>query len=643
MCFNAESGGISLSWQITKARFWLPLLLACIGLAGAGTGADNALCQDAPSESAPAIPQRPEFLAPKKRARSKDPAKPVVRPSAPAKSDAETTSAAPSHTAAVTSNRQVSFAPDEDPRDGKLRELEARLAATERKLSAPAEKTGEKIEPLIIGEEPVADEEVDSRQESIFQTQGTPNEQFRTDTERMSDHEERLSDLEAQLKSGTAPAEKKESYPTHKITGFLQLDTAFYSQDPKNEALVGDAQDGTEFRRARLAILGKVAPKTLYQLEMDFAAAGRPSFFDNYVEQEQLPILGAVRIGQYLQPFSVDAMSGFRNLPFLERSLPFLAFVPFRRVGMMASNNSEDERTYWAYSVFRTGGFSNAPLGDSQFATDFGNVGGYSFSTRVTRLLIHEEGDCHLWHIGGAYDFSQLGANNAVGSGAAGNSGSPAPFYQARVAPEFGFLGNSQFASTATFGSAVNGTPNFVDTGRYQATNFNLIGLETVYQYGPFSFQSEWMFTNVNSVVGPVNYNGAYAEGMYRLTGEHRPYDTKLAALKNIVPHHDFISFDPDKFGDIGLGAWEIAGRVSYVDLRNPNKLDGHYYNTVTNLFNGTSKAGNGTLTDTTVGLTWFLNAHTKFQFNWIHAFLNNTGQGFSQADLFVTRVQVDF
>src|SRR4029077_788661 len=210
------------------------------------------------------------------------------------------------------------------------------------------------------------------------------DQRFRTDTERMStDLEERVSDLEARLKSGTAGG-KKELYPTHNTRGFLQLDTAFYSQDPANQALVGNAQDGTEFRRARLAVLGKVAPQTLDQLEVDFAAAGRPSFFDNYLEQEQLPILGAVRIGQYLQPFSVDAMSGFRNLPFLERSLPFLAFVPFRRVGVMASNNSENERTYWAYSGFKTGGFNNAPLGDSQFATDIGDVQGYSFSTRVT-------------------------------------------------------------------------------------------------------------------------------------------------------------------------------------------------------------------------------------------------------------------
>jgi phosphate-selective porin OprO/OprP len=470
---------------------------------------------------------------------------------------------------------------------------------------------------------------------------------FRTDTERMSDLEERFEALEQQLRTskGTDKKdEKKETYPTHKLTGFTQLDTAWYSQDPLNQETVGNAQDGTGFRRARLAVLGKVAPLTLYQLEMDFATAGRPSFFDNYIEQEKIPFLGSVRVGQYLQPFSVDAMSGFRNLPFLERSLPFLAFVPFRRVGAMASNNSDDERTYWAYSVFRTGGFNNAPLGDSQFATDFGNVGGYSFSTRITHLLIHEDGDCHLWHIGGAYNFSQLGANNALGSGTPGNAGTPEPFYQAKTTPEFGPLGYPQ--NSQPFGTAVNGTPFFVDTGRFQAVNFNLFGLETVYQYGPFGFQAEYMLTNVNSVVGPVNFNGAYAEVMFRPTGEHRPYDKKLGAFKNVVPNHDFISFDPDKFGEIGMGALEVCARVSYVDLRDPNKLNGHFYNPATNKFNGSSKVGAvgaGTLTDTTLGMTWFINKHSKFQFDWIHAFLNNSAKGFSQADLFVTRVQVDF
>ncbi len=452
----------------------------------------------------------------------------------------------------------------------------------------------------------------------------------------------RFADLEKQLKSrDDADFKKANTFPTFKITGFLQLDSVFYSQDARNIATVGDGQNGTGFRRARLAVQGKAAEMTNYQLEMDFATAGRPSFFDNYLEQEDIPLLGDVRVGQYLQPFSVDAMSGFRNLPFLERSLPFLAFVPFRRVGIMASNHSDDERTHWAYSVFRTGGFNNAPLGDDRYATDFGNVGGYSFSTRITQLLYYDEfaEDRYLWHVGGSYDYSQLGANTASGSGTPGNAGSPQPFYQARTSPEFGPLGYPDL--TSSFGSAVNATPLFVDTGKYQASHFNLIGLETVYQSGATSFQAEYMATVVESAIGPVFYQGAYGEVLYRLTGEHRAYDKKLASLKNVVPFTDFISLKGD--GIQGWGAWELAARWSFVDLRNPASLNGHYYDSVKNTFTGTSNSGNGILNDATVGATWFLNAHTKIQFNWIHAMLNNTAKGFSTAELFVSRFQVDF
>jgi len=531
--------------------------------------------------------------------------------------------------------RQFSFteaADVEDPRDSKLRELETRLEETERRLRQVSGKNALSSEKNAIGSD-----------DSVVSSAALADEDYKTDTERMENLEQRFRYLEDKVHGVAAP--QKENYPTFRITGFLQLDSAWYAQDHLNTATVGDAQDATGFRRARLAVLGKVAPKTLYQLEVDFATAGRPSFFDNYLEQEDIPFFGAIRAGQYLQPFSVDAMSGFRNLPFLERSLPFLAFVPFRRVGVMASNNSEDERTYWAYSGFKTGGFNNAPMGDSQFATDIGDVGGYSFSTRLTHLLVYENDERNIWHIGGAYNFSYLGANDAAGSGTAGNAGGgPHAFYEAKTTPEFGPLGQVQ--NSQSFGSAVNYTPTFVDTGRYAAHSFNLVGLETVLQDGPLSFQAEWMLTEVNSVVGPIVYHGAYAEFMYRLTGEHRPYDKKLAALKNVVPFNELISFGKDGGGFRGWGAFEVAGRLSYVELRNPNSLSGHYYDSTLNLYNASAKkgaVGNGTLTDTTLGMTWFMTAHSKFQFDWIHAFLNNSVKGFSQADLYVTRVQVDF
>lgn len=437
------------------------------------------------------------------------------------------------------------------------------------------------------------------------------------------------------------PAAKKDEFPTFKITGFIQLDSALYSQSEENMRLVGDAQDGTGFRRARFATNGKVAEFTAWQLEMDFATAGRPSFFDTWVEQGNLPVLGTVKVGQFCQPFSVDSLTGFRNLTFLERSLPFLALVPFRRVGIQASDTAEDERTAWAYSFYRTGGFNNAPLGDDRFATDFGDVGGYSFSTRATHLLEYDDltPDRYLWHVGGSYNFSVLGANDAFGSGTTGNAGSPQPFYQARAAPEFGSLGYSE--NSSNFGSAVNGTPSFVDTGRYEASSYNLFGLETVYQNGPVGFTAEYMATSVNSAGGPVYYQGGYAQLAYRLTGEHRVYDKKTGVLGKLVPFTDFIPLKRD--GICGWGAWEVAARWSIIDLRNPSSLNGHYYNSATNRFNTTSNAGNGVLNDTTIGATWFLNVHTKLQFNWIHAMVDNVARGYSDADLYVTRVQVDF
>ena len=222
-----------------------------------------------------------------------------------------------------------------------------------------------------------------------------------------------------------------------------------------------------------------------------------------------------------------------------------------------------------------------------------------------------------------------------------GNAGSPRPFYQARTTPEFGSLGYPEFPQV--FGTAVNGTPIFVDTGRYEAKFFNLFGVETVYQAGPVSIQSEWMGTIVESVTGPIFYNGAYAEIMYRLTGENREYDKKLAALKNVVPYTDFISLRKGDRGIHGWGAWEVAARWSFVDMRNPASLDGHYYDPVTNTFSITNRRGNGTLHDVTLGLTWFLNNHAKIQANWIHAMLDNVNKGDSQADLFVSRIQVDY
>jgi phosphate-selective porin OprO/OprP len=419
------------------------------------------------------------------------------------------------------------------------------------------------------------------------------------------------------------PAGSGPKYPTAKLSGFFHLDAGGFSQDAANRATLGDIQDGVGFRRARLQALGSVAECTNYSLEMDFATAGRPSFMDVWGEQTNLPIFGNVRIGHYRQPFSLDSLTSVRQLTFLERSLPFQAFVPFRRVGVMAYDKSDSEMTTWAYGIYRTGGFNNAPLGDTRFASDIGDDGGYSFSGRATHLLAYDEPSegRYLLHIGGGYNYSRMTGSTAN-----------APFYQARVIPEF-FVGDP-----AAGGATASGTPFFLDTGRLAANQYHLFGAELAGQYGAFNWQGEYMATVVDQIGAPnVFYDGAYGQIGYFLTGENRTYNRTVGALDRVIPFNDFFSLDRN-CPVVGWGAWEIAGRVSYVNLNDSNAVS-----TVVTAAPLPAVPNPGRMTSTTVGLNWFWNSYCKMQFNYIHCFLDQAVLGNSDCDIFCGRFETAF
>ncbi len=120
---------------------------------------------------------------------------------------------------------------------------------------------------------------------------------------------------------------------------------------------MGNAQNGSGFRRARLQALGKLTEFTNFSIEMEFAGAGRPSFFDVWGEQTNLYRLGTVR-NRAIPPAGdrMDGWTSVRHLDFMERSLPmFQAFDPFRRVGIMNWWNSDNKRTLIAGSIYAAG------------------------------------------------------------------------------------------------------------------------------------------------------------------------------------------------------------------------------------------------------------------------------------------------
>ncbi len=377
-------------------------------------------------------------------------------------------------------------------------------------------------------------------------------------------------------------------FPTVRLTGFFQADAGWFYQDAANIVAVGDIQDGADFRRARLAAVGDVADNVAYIVEFDFGFPGRPSFMDVWMEIQDLPLLQNLRVGHFRNPFGLDGLTSVKDLTFIERSLPF-AFLPFRQIGVMAHGVNQEEDFTWALSGFR---FPTDPFG-----AQIGDSGGYGLATRLTGVVLSgEEG---LLHIGGAYSLI--------------NPSSDVVRY---LTPPEVFI--SDLGAAAFLPSGIPFiVPPFVDTGFIATDTTNLFSGELATTVGSFHAQSELVCAVVDRQGGStVSFSGVSAQAAYILTGEHRPYNRKQGVLGRIVPNHPF--------GKNGYGAWELAGRWSYLDL------------------NDADIAG-GRLNDLTFGLNWYLNRFTKFQLNYIHAMLDSPVNGESDADIVVARAQLDF
>jgi phosphate-selective porin OprO and OprP len=379
------------------------------------------------------------------------------------------------------------------------------------------------------------------------------------------------------------------TWPTVQVSGFLQADWGWFNQDATNIATVGDVQDGADFRRARLNAHGDAWENVGYMMEFDFGFAGRPSFMDVYLDVRDTPV-GTFRFGQWRHPIGMDALTSVKELTFLERALPF-AFLPFRQIGMGVFDHSGDETLTWAISGFR--------FPTDTYGGNIGDNGGYGLATRVTFAPWLTEDGSRLLHLGGAYSFGDP-ANDRV---------------RYRNQPEF-FVSETGGADLVPGGVPTN-VPPFVDTGPINANNFNIFSAEGGLVLGSLYMQSEAIYAVVNQIGGPtVSFAGAYAYAGYFLTGEIRPYNRTSGVFGRVKPLNNF--------GAHGLGTWEVAARWSYIDLNDGN-ITGRRMN------------------DFTAGANWYLNPRTKFQFNYIHAFLDDPTLGDSNADIFAFRGQVDF
>jgi phosphate-selective porin OprO/OprP len=135
-----------------------------------------------------------------------------------------------------------------------------------------------------------------------------------------------------------------------------------------------------------------------------------------------------------------------------------------------------------------------------------------------------------------------------------------------------------------------------VDSGEIAAAHANELSLESVWGRGPFLFVGEYAQAWVIDApdAGDPSFWGGSLVVSYVLTGEHRPYDKKVAYARRILPQHTY-------------GAFEVVGRYSRVDIAD-GAIEG------------------GIFDRTTVGLNWWATRRWKVGFDYGYIDLDRGG-----------------
>jgi len=423
-------------------------------------------------------------------------------------------------------------------------------------------------------------------------------------------------DLDVRWNHGLEAKSADGDFRVH-VGGRTQFDGVWLSADETALAGaggVGDA-DAVVFRRARLRVDGTLYEVFEWAVEYDFFntvndnvglqpasdelgnVINVPAPTDVWWDFKQLPVVGTMRIGNMKEPIGLEHLTSSRFLDFMERSFNQDAFTgPFNNgftPGVMLHKLTENERATLSLGVFKN--TTNA------FAFDSGD-GEYAVTGRISGLPWYDEPSQgrYLLHLG-------LSASHRD--------------------PDDGRIRVRSRGSLRNGPGATN--PVLADSGFFFTDSQDLIGAEAALVYGPWLLQAEYIASLADGGSsggvdrGTPYFYGYYAEVLYFLTGEHRPYDHDRGAFTRIVPHSNAFLVRTPECAGFGPGAWQIGARYSQLDL-NHSGIEG------------------GIIDDMTLGLNWFLNPNMKFQWNYVYT-RRDALTGAGDIHCFGMRLAMDF
>jgi phosphate-selective porin OprO/OprP len=302
-----------------------------------------------------------------------------------------------------------------------------------------------------------------------------------------------------------------------KFGGRIQNDYSWWSMGDQLEAAGMYSDGGTEFRRARLYISGKIYDNYEFKAQYDFAG-GDADFKDVWLAHNNVPVLGQIKVGHFKEPMGLEVLTSSKDTTFMERALPSV-FTSERSTGIGMSRSFLGKRMGIAAGAF----YEADGYGDAEEAD------GHNFTGRVHgRPYLSEDGSKYV-HLGASASHRTFDDTLRI-----------------RQRPENHF------------------TDRLVNTGTFAADDALVIGAEAAVVSGPFSAQGEYFHMDIDggSGMSDADFSGYYVQGSWFLTGEHRRYKEGSGVFDKIKPKKNF-----NGFGKGGAGAWELAARFSNIDL----------------------------------------------------------------------------
>lgn len=338
---------------------------------------------------------------------------------------------------------------------------------------------------------------------------------------------------------------------------------------------------GSEFRRARLGVGGKVAGWLLYKLEADFAG-GSAKLNDAYLATKKNFELGEgiVYLGRKLADRGLSGSTSTQWTWFTERNIVANSIQPASgtyATGITAAFYGNND---WHASLALSKGSTSSSNKSSNNLAIFSRAHWNPIATN--HLILH------------------VGVNGFYEN-----------FNDART--------SDAYSNKVSIGGHYNGNLR-IRSGAINPSDDVAYGLELAGLAGPFAVGVEYGHRTLAGRHGADDrsYDAYSGQIGYTLTGGEFGYSTKKGAwTRPKIPY-------PVLQG--GLGVWELVARYNAIDFENSASYSG------------------GTGHGTTLGLNWYLNKYARLLFDYTHWRTNNRTGAFALPDdgnSINTRVQI--